>query len=181
MPSQKADLITHPIRSRILTTLMGRQLTTQQIGALLPELPLSSIYRHVRLLVEGGVLEPVDEVRVNGALTRVYRVGKGRARITPEETQQATHAEHLSLFTSFLNNLAEVHRTYLEQGDADATTDPLHARMRALHLSPDEYREFLEGLDAFLGQWSANAPDEHRRRVVFAHIAIPDLPDPPLD
>src|SRR5581483_2682823 len=54
MPTTKAMLITHPVRARILTALMGRPLTTQQIAALLPDIPLPSLYRHVRTLVEGG-------------------------------------------------------------------------------------------------------------------------------
>lgn len=181
MPASKADLITHPTRARILTALMGRRLTTQQMGELLPDLPLSSIYRHVRLLAEGGVIEPVEDVRVNGALARVYHVVKGQARIGPEEVRNSSRADQLSFFTTFLNSLGEVHRAYLERGVADATTDPLHARMRPLYLSPEEYQAFMEGLHAFLAEWSEKPPDEHRTRVVFAHVSIPDRPDPPID
>ena len=180
MPTERATLITHPIRARILTALMGRELTTQQIGGLLPDVALSSIYRHVRLLVEGGILLPVAEVRVNGALTRVYAVQKGQARVTPADTQGATRAEHWSHFATFLNTLAELYRVYLEQEGADPSVDPVHALMGALYLSPDEYQEFTEALREFLAPWCAKPPDSSRRRLVFAHLSIPDLPDPPL-
>jgi hypothetical protein len=180
MPAEKATLITHPIRARILTALMGRDLTTQQIGALLPDVPLSSIYRHVRLLVEGGILAPVEEVRVNGALTKVYAVQKGQARVSSAERRGASRAEHWSHFTTFLNTLSELYRVYLEQEGADPSVDPVHGLMGALHLNPDEYREFTQALGEFLAPWSAKRPEGNRRRIVFAHLSIPDQPDPPL-
>jgi DNA-binding transcriptional ArsR family regulator len=180
MPTEKAALITHPIRARILTALLGRELTTQQIGELLPDVPLSSIYRHVRLLAESGILQPAGELRVNGALTRVYTVGKEQARVSPADTRGATRAEHFSYLTTFLNTLSELYRAYLEQEDADPSVDPVHALMGALYLSPEEYQEFTRALREFLAPWSEKTSGGDRRRILFAHLSIPDRPDPPL-
>jgi helix-turn-helix protein len=180
LPTEKAALITHPIRARILTALLGRELTTQQIAKLLPDVPLSSVFRHVRRLVEGGVLAPVGEVRVNGALTKVYAVPKGQARVGPDDTHGATRAEHWSYFTTFLNTLSESYRAYLEQEGADPAVDPVHALMGALHLSAEEYQEFMEALREFLAPWSAKPSGGDRRRILFAHLSIPDQPDPAL-
>jgi hypothetical protein len=161
-------------------TLMGRQLTTGQIGELLADVPLSSIYRHIRLLAEGGIIDPVEEVRVNGAMTKVYAVRKGETRVTPADTRGSTRAEHLSHFTTFLNTLSELFRVYLEKEGSDPSVDPVHGLVSPLHLSPDEHREFMDALREFLAPWSAKQPDERRRRLVFAHLMIPDQPDPPL-
>ncbi|HTE17046.1 MAG TPA: helix-turn-helix domain-containing protein [Armatimonadota bacterium] len=180
MPTEKATLITHPVRARILTALMGRRLTTQQLGQLLPDLPLSSIYRHVRLLVEGGIIAAVDEARVNGAATKLYAVRKGEARLSPEDRRQESPAEQLSHFTSFMNTLSDLYRAYLETEGADPSVDPVHGLMGALYLSPDEYREFMDALQEFLEPWTAKPAGGERRRMVFAHLAIPDRPDPPL-
>lgn len=180
MPTIKADLITHPMRARILTALMGRQLTTQQLAQLLPDVPLPSLYRHLRLLAEAEIVESVDEVRVNGALTKVYAVRKGQARIAPEEVRDATQAEHLRHLTTFLNVLADSFRAYLEQEPNTLDQVPLHSLMESLHLSPEEYRQFCEGLHAFLQPWRDKAPDATRQRLIFAHILLPDRPDPPL-
>ncbi len=177
MPIEKTQLIAHPVRSRILTALLGRQLTALQVGQLLPDVPLSSIYRHVRLLAEGGIIAPVDEVRVNGTATKVYAVQKERARIAPAEVKDATPAEHLTYFATFLNALGGLHRAYLEMDDADPTRDSVHALMTPLYLSPDDYPEFMRRLLECLEPWQQAGTDSNRRRVVFAHAMIPDLPD----
>ncbi len=179
MPSERARLITHPVRSRILAAFLGRQLTVQQLGVLLPDLPLSSLYRHVRLLADGGILAAVGEVRVNGTLTRVYAVPPGQARVRPEDTRGATRAEHLGYFTGFLNTLADLHAAYLREEDAVPEEDPVHGRMGVLNLSPEEYRRFMDELQELLGRWTPVPPAAGRRRVIFAHLSVPDRDDPP--
>jgi Helix-turn-helix domain len=180
MPTSRASLITHPIRARILTALLGRQLSTQQMAQLLPDVPLPSLYRHVRLLAEAGVMKAVDEVRVKGAPTQVYAVQPGQTSIGPADIGDATRADHLQYLTTFLNTLAETFRTYLEQEPFDPRTDPIHCFMESLHLSPGEYREFQQAFQAFLEPWRARLPDADRRRLLFAHMVLPDMPDPPL-
>src|SRR5689334_2630249 len=129
MPSSHTALITHPVRARILTALMGRRLTTQQITDLLGDVPQPSVYRHVRLLTDAGILQPVEEVRVNGALTRVYAVAGGRAQIAPKDVTDATRSDHLQYLTTFLNTLADTYRAYLEQEPDAPDGEMTHALM----------------------------------------------------
>jgi DNA-binding transcriptional ArsR family regulator len=175
-------LIAHPIRSRIMAALMGRRLTTQQLGELLPDLPLSSIYRHVRLLAEGGLIEAVEEVRVAGAATRVYAVSREGGRLRKEDTRGASTAERLQYLTSFLDTLAAMYRIALDRGQDDPEQHPTHALMTTVHVSPAEYPEFMEGLRRYLEPWKEQpAADGARRRAVFATVMIPDQPDPPRE
>jgi DNA-binding transcriptional ArsR family regulator len=182
MARQRADLINHPVRSRILAALLGRNLTTQQIADLLPDVPLPSIYRHVRTLADAGVLETAEEVRVNGALTKVYGVRRGQALVRQEDIPDATAADRLRFFTTFLNTLADMYRTYLERRGAETriTQEPEQSIMTPLNLSPEEYERFSGELKAFLRRWRDRPVTDERRRVIFAHAVIPDLPAPPL-
>ena len=182
-----ATLVTHPVRARILAALMGRQLTAKQIGALLPDVPTPSLYRHVQALEEGGVLAVAEEVRVHGALTRVYAVNVQGSRIHVEDVQDASMADRLRYFTSFLDMLADRFRDYLrqegEEGDSgrDLAKEPHHALMSPMNLSSEEYAAFMRALGEFLQPWHALPASEERRRVIFAHIALPDRADPPRE
>jgi DNA-binding transcriptional ArsR family regulator len=180
VPTSKATLITHPVRARILTALMGRSLTTQQIIALLPDVPQPSIYRHVRILAENRIIEAVEEVRVNGALVKVYGSVKGQTHIHGEDISDATQADHLRYFTTFLNTLADSFRLSLEQQGETPNAEWIHAFMDLLHLSPEEHIQFAHALNEFLQPWRDKAPDASRRRFVFTHIMMPDQETPPL-
>jgi DNA-binding transcriptional ArsR family regulator len=153
MNATKADLITHPLRARILAALMGRQLTTGQIAALLPDIPQPSLYRHIKTLLEGGAVQVVEEVRVNGALTKVYATVSGMTRLRPQDVQDAGKAEHLQYFTTFLNTLAQTFQTSLEHDDTEGITALISATVLPLHLYPEEVAEFQR--QSFRGRWGS--------------------------
>ncbi len=58
------DLILHPVRLRIVHAMSGgRTRTTSELCTSLPDVPRTTLYRHVGLLAEAGVLEVVGEQR----------------------------------------------------------------------------------------------------------------------
>jgi DNA-binding transcriptional ArsR family regulator len=78
----RVDLLIHPIRLRIIQALGQDRLTTQELAERLPEVPLSSLYRHLQLLRRGDVLDVVEERLVNGIEEKVYAV-TGRTHLEP--------------------------------------------------------------------------------------------------
>lgn len=52
----------------------GRTRTTTELCEQLSDMPKTTVYRHVGLLAEGGVLDVVDEQRVHGAVERRCRM-----------------------------------------------------------------------------------------------------------
>ncbi|GAB4464302.1 MAG: hypothetical protein OHK0029_34090 [Armatimonadaceae bacterium] len=181
MAKDKVDLITHPMRSRILALLIGRCLTVQQMAQMAPEIPLPSLYRHVRALAEGGIIEAVDEVRVHGALTRVYGVPKNEAHIVQEEMAGVSDATHLQMHASLLGVLDATFRAYLAREEKDLATDPMHGLVSSLALTRDEYRKFRDEIEAVVEKWRGKPETAERQRILFSHIAIPDRPTPPLE
>ncbi|MBY8853690.1 helix-turn-helix domain-containing protein, partial [Saccharothrix sp. MB29] len=79
------ELLLHPVRLRIVWALSGdRVRTTTDLCVTLSDVPKTSVYRHVALLAEGGLLEVADEQRVRGVVERHYRLRRERAVIEPE-------------------------------------------------------------------------------------------------
>ncbi|WP_344842114.1 helix-turn-helix domain-containing protein [Nonomuraea dietziae] len=75
-------LLLHPVRLRIVHAMSGeRTRTTSDLCARLPDVPKTTVYRHVGLLAEAGVLEVESEQRVHGAVERRYRLRREQAVI----------------------------------------------------------------------------------------------------
>src|SRR5260370_30416561 len=71
--ARKADLIIHPVRLRIIQAFAaGQQLPAQQVFALLPDVPQPSLYRHLKTLVDGGVLALVEAPPVRSFYAKLY-------------------------------------------------------------------------------------------------------------
>ena len=62
MTQKKVDMMLHPVRLRILLTLVGNRLTAQDLAQALPEIPQATLYRHIHHLVGAGLLS-IDETR----------------------------------------------------------------------------------------------------------------------
>src|SRR6476619_5004841 len=86
----------------------------------------------------------------------------------------------LPSLTTFLNTLAEIFRNYLEQEKLVPGETPHHALMGSLSLSRAEYEQFEKELQELVRRWCDREPGGDRRRLVFAHLMLPDRETPPL-
>ena len=77
-----------PVRLRIVKAFLGdRALTTGQLAAELDDVPAGSLYRHVALLSDAGILQVVAERRVRGTTERTYTLRMAAAQIQPGEAR----------------------------------------------------------------------------------------------
>src|SRR2546421_9479991 len=118
------DLLLHPVRLRIVHALSGgRALTTVQLSAHLPEVSKVTVYRHVGLLAEGGLLEVDGEQRVRGAVERRYRLRRERAIIDAETAASTSREDHRRVFAVAMATLLAEFNAYLDRDDADPAAD----------------------------------------------------------
>ncbi|MCW2860703.1 MAG: ArsR family transcriptional regulator [Actinoallomurus sp.] len=88
-------MLLHPVRLRVVHAMSGgRTLTTSQLCARLPDVSKATVYRHVRLLADGGLLEVDGEQRVRGTVERRYRPHRARATIDAETAASVSVEDH---------------------------------------------------------------------------------------
>ncbi|MBB5915912.1 DNA-binding transcriptional ArsR family regulator [Nocardia transvalensis] len=174
------DLLLHPVRLRIVHALSGGRLrTASELCEHLTDVPRTSIYRHLGLLVDGGMVEVGDERRVRGAVERSYRLRADRRTIAPEEGGAMTTDAHRRGFAAAMAVLIAEFNAYLDRPGAEPFTDSVSYRQGTLWLSPDELAGMLEGLRELVAPLVANGPGEGRRPYLISPILFPggDSPD----
>jgi DNA-binding HxlR family transcriptional regulator len=176
----KASLITHPVRARLILTLMGRELTTQQMAALLPDIPRTSLYRHIRELTEAGVFEVVAETAIRGTVERRYAVLLRSATLSREDIQDAGHEEYLRLVTGFLGAIMNVYQAYLDRHEQGLAENTL-LRVNSVNLTDEEFQQFRRQLTDLLTAVQANPLTPERRRRVIGLLGVPGQPAPPSE
>jgi Helix-turn-helix domain len=169
-----ADLLLHPVRLRIVEAFLGdRSLTTTELRAELPDVPATSLYRHVARLVAAGVLSVVGERRVRGAVERTYVLRTAAARIGPEEVAAMTPEEHRQTFLAFIAGLIGDCDRYLAPGDVDPIRDGVSFGLAGMWLTDTELLERGRGLYAVLQPRLANPPAPGRTRQLLATVLLP--------
>ena len=180
MRKTKASHIKHPIRARLILTLMGRELTTQQMAALLPDIPRTSLYRHIRELAEAGVFVVVGETAIRGTVEKTYAIRHSAATLSKHDLLEAGHEEYFRFVTSILGGIIEVYHAYLDRCEEGLYENTL-LRTNSVNLTDEEFQLFRKQLTDLLTSVQANPLTPGRRRRVIGLLGVPDQPDPPSD
>ncbi|MFJ6852924.1 helix-turn-helix domain-containing protein [Streptomyces sp. NPDC091271] len=171
------ELLAHPIRLRIVHAMGGgRLLTTAQLCARIPEASKATVYRHIDLLVSGGILEVAEEHRVRGAVQRHYRLRQDRAVIGSETVRTLTSEGHRQAFTTALAALLAEFTAYLDRDGADPMADLVGYRQHALWLSQAELEELIHELRAAIAPRLGNKPSPERAQYLLSPIHFPVEP-----
>jgi hypothetical protein len=169
-----ADLLLHPVRLRIWQAFMGdRALTTTKLKEELPDVPVATLYRQVARLVDGGVLNIVDEHRVRGSLERTYVLRNHASTIGFDELEKMTPDEHRRAFMGFVAGLLSDFDRYVEQQDVDYLRDRVGYRMAAMWLDDAELDELIREIIRITQPRLGNTPRSGRRRHILATVMMP--------
>jgi DNA-binding transcriptional ArsR family regulator len=172
--SNKADLILHPQRMRIVVLLAERPHTAHELGRALPDVPQATLYRHLAALAKGGLIAVVEERQAHSNIEKVYGLAQGGASLGPADVAGASPDDHLRYFTIFIGGLLQSFARYLHgQEQIDLAGDGVSYNTGLLYLSDEELREVQSGLRALIGPLIANQPRPDRRRRQFATVLMP--------
>lgn len=168
------DLLLHPVRLRIVHALTGGQTrTTAELCARLPDVPKTTVYRHVGLLADAGMLEVAGEQRVHGAVERRYRLRPTRARIGRDEAASMSLEDHRRAFAAATAALLADFGTYLDREDADPVADSVGYTQIPLWLSPDELAALITEVTAAVAARMGNEPAPGRGLYLLSPVLFP--------
>jgi hypothetical protein len=168
------DLLLHPVRIRVVHAFAGgRTLTTADLGERLPDVPKTTLYRHVGMLAEAGLLEVTGEQRVHGAVERTYQLNRARTRISPQDAAAMTLDDHRHGFAAAVAALLADFNAYLDRPNADPTADLVGYVQVPLWLSKEDLESMAEQVRAMLASKLDNDPQPGRRLYLLSPIIFP--------
>jgi DNA-binding transcriptional ArsR family regulator len=169
-----AALILHPVRMRIILAFgRGIPLTAQGLADLLPDVARATLYRHLSILVDGGVIEVVAEQRVRGAVERTYALRHGFASLSKEDLEAASREDHLRYFASFAASLLDEYARYLQRDHIDLAADGVAYREATVYLTDEEAADMARELWSAVADRVGAEPAPGKRPRTLAFISIP--------
>lgn len=174
MDIQSIERLLHPVRIQILKMLATKQeLTTLELADNLPDIPQASLYRHLRAMLQDGILEVSQERKVRGTIERSYRLKRNPFDEISARKDQFNKTELLDLFTSFmiaeLSNFAD----YLGTDEYPIERNHISFASNSLYLSDSELKDFVSALSAVMKNFSHIEPSPERRLHKFSFSILP--------
>ncbi len=179
MPSKALNLILHPVRLRIIQTLVRRERNTQHIAEALPDVPVSSLYRHIRLLLESGYIEIASTRSVNGIEERTYRTSESKPPLLSDEDFKGLSKDELQqAFSMLVGMVLTSFQEYLDGTPLpDWKRDRLSCAEFTFFASPDEYQTIWSGIWNTLLDAEKVPAGSRRTRRKIAIAAYPGVQD----
>lgn len=176
MPTEKFDLFLHPIRLQIITALSAGDTSAKELAKSLPDIPQTTLYRHINLLIEGGILEVVDEIPQRGTVERILGF-KAPPTLTPEDLRGLNKEEYQQAFSVIMSGLMNDAMSYINHVPEGEEIDLLAAGFNfnkvRLNLSDREYLELNQKMLNLMIEATQKKPNPERRQRVFSFLFIP--------
>jgi len=174
MSTTRLALLLHPVRMRLVNALSsGHTLTTTELCARMPDLPVATVYRQVGRLARGGVFEVESERRVRGAVERRYRLAQGGTVLDPKAVRAMSLEDHRRGFTAAMAALLGEFNGYLDRGGADPTADMVSYKQFTLSLSGAERARLIRDLRRTFLALVSNQPGAGRAPYLVSTIFFP--------
>lgn len=168
------ELLLHPVRLRIIHAMSGgRALTTSQLRVRMPDVSKATMYRHVALLADAGILEVDGEQRVGGTMERRYRLRQPRPVIDAEAAASASLENYRRAFAVAIAALLGEFNAYLDRGHADPAADAVGFLQLSLWLTPDERDALIGAMRSAIASHLKNEPAAGRRQHLLSPILFP--------
>lgn len=158
----QAKLLTDPFKLMLLGRFAGAPVTTKQVADRIGE-KAPRLYRHVDALVEGGLLELVEEKPKRGTIERYYRTVADRFEVDPDlfATGPDQGDEGLEMIRSiFRDTESDLVRMIENYSETDTRPEdlPMVAKVE-IRGTPEEVQTMREKLEAWVRECSTTCGD----------------------
>lgn len=167
MKANLADVCFNPVRQRILQVVLNsKEATTSQILEILSDVPRASLYRHIKILLDAGIIEVVKETPKRGSIEKSYSVAAPEGNC--ESNEEVSRTIQATLFA-----LANDFSVYLSDAKNDPQKDMLTVGSATLMLSDEEYLDFLSAYAQLIRKHLTNEPSKGRKARKITFISSP--------
>lgn len=176
MSINKAELLLHPVRVRIAAALSGgRELTARQVLTRMPGIPQATVYRHLRILREAGLIRVVRRIKVRGTEELILTLGQDAATFGPGDFENLPPHGKMSVFRQFLALVQTQFEDWANLPTADPRKDGLGFHQVLFWLSDEELADFGRKLKALITAAEKLESGPDRRLRYFTAILVPDV------
>ena len=164
--------IMHPVRIKIIQELgMKAKATTKEIQEACEDCSQATLYRHLKALLDIGIIEVVSENSINGIIEKVYGLRKEAPEELFGDPSKITKEGYSTMFSQFVVSLLSDFSEYMKHDDAlDNVQHHIGFSTSILYLTDEELIELSQKTSALLFEAIKNKPEKGRKMRKLSHI-----------
>ncbi|MFB0920606.1 MAG: helix-turn-helix domain-containing protein [Oscillospiraceae bacterium] len=164
------EILLNPVRLRIIQALAASEkLTATELCGKISDVPRTTVYRHISILLDSDILSVVSEKKIRGSLERTLALNVGE--ISKHNTLENADSNALAFL---MNRYARFH-DYFSSECSDPGKDKIFLNDTIMMMSDDEFDRFLLELRELLIKYSfENAAGRQPRDISIISTPVAD-------
>lgn len=164
------NVILNPIRMRIIQAASAsKSISASDICEKMPDVPRTTVYRHINILIDNEILEIVAEKKVRGSLERTLslNIDEIAKHNTLENASQMAFAFLMNRYTRF--------EKYFSSENPDPAKDHIFLNNTILMTTDEEFENFLKEMQQLLLKYSFEYAENRKPRDISLISAPADI------
>ena len=157
-------IITHlsnPTRAKIfyeisLATHSGQGLTAKDLLGKLPHISQPAMYRHIKVLLDDGILHVFKETPIRGVMEKSYQIAPTAALDLEAIVTSNDGPGYMALCSQFLANITGEFAAYTARPNIDIIGDLSSMTVAPMYATKEEIMEAMEKIGAIIMGLMAN-------------------------
>lgn|GEM_PF-5081741 len=177
MPDSKINVLIHPVRLRIASLFGTHGLTTKQISDALPDIPQGSLYRHIKKMVDVGILQVAGERPVRGVMEREYRLAHKSALLNAQDVQGYDSESLKNYYITLVIDLMNEINKCIDMPDYKVETHGPRFLKMYRYTSTQDRVDMVKKFLTSIGDTSDSEPTNEKQRtlVSFEIMSVPEI------
>lgn len=168
------ESLTNPVKCKLILAIHAKEkVTAKQLSEACPDIPQTSLYRHLKSMTDDGVLHVVEERPVRGTVEKVYAVVSDFSldiqRIIEENDGQA----YLLLFTQYMMGVLNEFREYTARPNIDILEDGTAFSLAPVYITKEEWMDAAQQIGSIIAGLMKHEKTPERRLHNIGVILTP--------
>ena len=155
------NTILNPVRMRIIQSLITKKnITTNELSESMNDIPKTTLYRHVRILIDSDILSVVSEKKIRGSVERTLALNLSSLTdlSTPENAVKNTFG--------FLMNIYARFEKYLTENKDNLAKQKVFCSNSVMMMSDEEFDSYLMEMNALFQKYNLESTENRKARDI---------------
>jgi len=175
----KADILLHPVRMKIVRTLMGHSkegLTPLEMAKIIQDVSQATLYRHIQKLADANIIRVLREEKVRAVTEKYYIVNMEETNLDSEEWESYSADDKLRYYSYYQLSLFSQYQTYLNRIEKENTNDLSTLSVIDLNLDDPTFKEFQNELNDLMMKYYKKSHNNSKKEAAMRTLGITIIP-----
>jgi len=150
----KAEILMHPVRMKILQSLMQNKengVTTFEMLESIQDVSQATLYRHIQILLDANIIKIVNERKVRAVTEKFYGLNEEEAHLELEEWRNLSKEKKLNYISYYQLVLMTQYQNYLTSIEKNPSSeDSSTFSLVDLKLPEEQFSNFQNELNQLM-------------------------------